>query len=810
MSITPPTEGGRLGTWLGRLALTAYVHPWRVLLTCLVATLLSLVGARSLSLNADLTALLPARFASVQALTMLEQRSGATGYIVVVAEGAPLKAARRYAEALAPRLEALKGILYVDLKRASKWTADHALHFAAQTDLNRWAEQLEERVDREIQAHSPLGMDLEEDDEPPPPLDFAALKKQGQLDWIKRQSAGDYYEDNESRTLAVFARPSADIADLNVGTRTLAEVRSVLANLDPTSFHPTLSVSLTGRYQKQLDHKEQLKRDLGLSSSLALGLVLLYLAFYFRRLDALLHLGLPLVLGLVTTFGIVGVTFGQLNILTAFIGAILLGLGIDHGIHLLSSYYRLLATGSDPRLALVQSFSHTGRAVTIAAVTTLSGFLGLSVSEFRTFREFGIVAALGLFLVLVAYTVCLPALLRLSTTRLASSHATARGFTGIWRRPRTSLVVGAMTLAACIAPVLSLSFDYDFAALQDTDLPSYRLDRRVNQLLGYSQTPTLILTEGVAQEERISTRLRAASDERGDNSTVDMVISLSDFVPADPRDKLAAIDKMAQAAHRIRPTWLDNDRDRDSHQRLLTLTSQQPVSLSTLPKSLKQQLGVKPGRTPAERKGVVMVFPAISLAQGNRVVDFSSEVQSAAEGAPVAGESMVLADILTTVRSESRWVLALTALGVFLALWLLQQHLRHATIAMASAALSLAAALGLSAACGIPLNYLNIVAIPVLFGVAVDGAVHLLSQKGGGVELVPALRAIAASLVTTALGFGTLLLADHPGLRSMGALALLGLGSNALVSLVVLPTWLSRSTGSHRVETKSTGSASST
>lgn len=158
---------------------------------------------------------------------------------------------------------------------------------------------------------------------------------------------------------------------------------------------------------------------------------------------------------------------------------------------------------------------------------------------------------------------------------------------------------------------------------------------------------------------------------------------------------------------------------------------------------------------------------------------------------------MVLADILSTVKSESKWVLALTALGIFLALWLLQQHLRHAAVAMASATLSLAAALGLAAASNLPLNYLNIVAIPVLFGVAVDGAVHLLSQETGGVTLVPALRAIAASLVTTALGFGTLLLADHPGLRSMGALALLGLASNALVSLVVLPAWLSRNPLKH-------------
>lgn len=775
---------------LGRMAVWAYRRPLLVLALAGLFGVLGLWKARSLTLNADLTALLPEHFASVQALRQLEARAGATGYVVVALQGAPLPAARRYAEALAPKLEALDGIVYVDVKRPSSWTQDHLLYLAPQKDLERWADDLEEGVDRAIQRHNPLFFDLEEEDDAAP-LDWKAWSGQGQLGWVRHQSSGDYYEDAQAKRLAIFVKPQANISNLDVAAGTLAAVRQVLAELEPSQFHPALRVALTGRYQKQADQKRQIQSDLGLSSTVALLLVLAYLAAYFRWWLATVLLGLPLVLSLVVTFGIVGATFGELNILTAFIGAILLGLGIDHGIHLLSSFRQRLASGAPADSALQQVFAGTGKAVSVAALTTIAGFLGLSLSEFRTFREFGIVAALGVAVVVVAYAFCLPALLALVGRFDSRPRESRFWLRGVTQSPRRWLGVGAAAIVLCVVPIGSLRFDYDFAALQDADLDSFRLDKQVNELLGYSQTPTLILTDHAAQEEAIGARLRAATAELAGASTVDMVASLADLVPTDPTAKREAMARIRSAAKRLRPEWLKDAEERQALARVLRLSSVQPVTLESLPVQLGRQFGLKPVDSEGQRQGVVMVFPSVSLADGDRVVAFAEEVRAAAGSVPVAGESVVLADILSTVRQESRSVLLVTGLGVFAALWLLQRRLRFAVLAMASASLSLLAGLGLAALLGLPLNYLNIVVIPVLFGVAVDGTVHLIEQREAGRSLTAASHAIWASLVTTALGFGALLLADHPGLRSMGLLALIGLMCNAVISLILLPAWFS-------------------
>jgi predicted RND superfamily exporter protein len=222
--------------------------------------------------------------------------------------------------------------------------------------------------------------------------------------------------------------------------------------------------------------------------------------------------------------------------------------------------------------------------------------------------------------------------------------------------------------------------------------------------------------------------------------------------------------------------------------RLREMARQPPLTREQLPREILQRLGSDPANG---QSGAVLVYPAISLSRGDLVLRHAAVLRSVAPATSIAGEAMVLADILETVRRESRGVLGLALLGIFLTLWGLKRRLRPTLIALASAGLSLVAGLGALSALGMELNYLSMVAIPVLFGVAVDGAVHLVEQAehDAGAQN-DARRAIAASLATTALGFGALLIADHPGLRSLGLLALLGLAANALVSLWVLPALL--------------------
>ena len=105
-----------------------------------------------------------------------------------------------------------------------------------------------------------------------------------------------------------------------------------------------LDVELAGRYKKRVDLQHVLARDLAFTGSLAFALVLAYVALHFRRVSAVLLVMAPLLFGLELVYGLAGFGFGTLNVLTAFVGAILLGIGIDSGIHMLGRYDEASAT----------------------------------------------------------------------------------------------------------------------------------------------------------------------------------------------------------------------------------------------------------------------------------------------------------------------------------------------------------------------------------------------------------------------------------------------------------------------------------
>jgi hypothetical protein len=197
--------------------------------------------------------------------------------------------------------------------------------------------------------------------------------------------------------------------------------------------------------------------------------------------------------------------------------------------------------------------------------------------------------------------------------------------------------------------------------------------------------------------------------------------------------------------------------------------------------------------------GVVLVYAAVSLSDGAGTRRFAREVRGLRmpDGSEVsaAGESLILADILDMVASEGPRILGLAVLSVFAAMWLTLGRLRTAVVCMLPTLVSVAGLVGLMALTGLQFNYLNIVVLPVLVGTTVDAGVHLVSrlaEPGSDFSAVYAEtgRAITGGLLTSAIGFLALILAQHPGLNSIGNLANLGFGVNLVIVLLGFPALL--------------------
>jgi len=775
-----------------------YRHPWWALAGALVLSVLGAFFARGLSLDANLVSLLPRSFQSVQDVKELEQRFGGMGWVVVVGEGAEPEALRRFADELAPRLEALPGIRFVEVKRPGAFFEERALYFLSLEDLNEVERRLSARIQWEKERANPLFVSLV--DEPAPSVDFSDLEaKYGAGNMRRMSSQEDYYLDPKSRRVVLMAKPEGTSADLDFSRRVITEVEQLLASQDLAAYGPEFKTAITGTFQKKLDQQKQIGRDIAVSSMVAGALLLLFLLLHFRSALAVGLVLVPVAMGLTWTYGLVGLGYGRVNLLTGFLGAILGGLGIEHGIHLLGRYLHLRGESWKPSEAARETFTHTGSAAIISALVAALTFLLLGTSQFRAFREFGVIAGVGMLMLVGAYVVVMPAILGLACrlgwkpppAATAHMNAPLGRLLVRWRRPLT--VMAALVVAVLVVDVRRVRFDYDFNSLEDPQLPSFVLDREVNRILGYSQTPVVVLTNNPDEERAVVEELRARKERLGERSTVDFVASLQSMVPDEQAAKQQVLGRLQGLLKDVPEERLEPEQ----RERLTQLRQQvraQPFTREELPVSVRRQFQGTQGQS-----GFVLVYPRVSLSDGEAIRAMANEVRGVTlpGGGRIsaAGEPMVLADILAMVTREAPIILIGAVVAVLLAMWVTLGSIRLALLCLTPTVVSLLALVGLMPLLDIKFNYLNILVIPVLIGTTVDAGVHLLTRLvAHDSEFVPVYsetgRAICGGLLTSAMGFGALFLADHPGLNSVGALANLGFGVNLLVMVVAFPALL--------------------
>ncbi|MFP2928111.1 efflux RND transporter permease subunit [Pyxidicoccus sp. 3LG] len=788
---------------MGRLAARNHRRPFQALFVALLLTLAGGYFARTLSLSADFVGLLPKNFPSVQDIDKLRKRFGGQGNVVVVGMGAEPEALKRFADDLAPKLGALSEIRYVNYQRPRAFFDEHALYYVDVPDLKTIQERIDARIAWEKEQANPLFVRL--DDAPAPSVDFSDIEQKYTGRANQRLSGqGDlYYLDPTERMVVLMAKPRGSAADLNYSKKVVSQVEDFLATQDLSKYGPGFKTAVTGTFKKKIDQQRVIVGDLASASTLAMVLLIVYLAFHFRSALSVGFTMVPVLAGLGWTYGFVGLAYGQVNLLTGFLAAVLGGLGVEHGIHLLGRYGTLRSEGMKSEEAVAESFRHTGFSALIAAMVAALTFLSLAMSEFRAFREFGIIAAVGMLVSIGAYLLLLPAMLGLASRfgwapRMHEGSSGPLGLLARWL-PRSyrgvGLVVGVGVLAL-VSQAYRVSFNYDSRTLEDYKQASAVLDNKVNSILGYSQTPVVVLTDSLEMEREVVRQLEARKAARGKDSTIDFVGALEDLVPRQQDEKQAILQAIATKLGKLDPERLPED-TRATLTRALHMAQAKPFTQSDLPTSVRHQFESLDGST----GGVVLVYAGggVSLSDGEGTRRFSKEVRGLVmpDGSQVsaAGEALILADILDMVSREGPRILVAAVLSVLAAMWLTLGKLRTALICMVPTLLSVIGLVGLMSILGLQFNYLNIMVLPVLIGTTVDAGVHLVQRLGEpGADFISVYgetgRAITGGLLTSAIGFVALILAKHPGLNSIGDLANLGFGINLVIVLLGFPALL--------------------
>ena len=252
-------------------------------------------------------------------------------------------------------------------------------------------------------------------------------------------------------------------------------------------------------------------------------------------------------------------------------------------------------------------------------------------------------------------------------------------------------------------------------------------------------------------------------------------------IAGDLRQLMSATDPVLLETNdmltRFLPDQLDN---------LRTALTAAPVTLASIPPEVSRDWLLPDGRARVQ----VMSTPQVRSSQG--LHEFVAQVTAAA---PDAGGSAVTIEATSeTIVGAFRSAAIIAVVAITVILFLALHRVLDVGLVLAPLILSALLTLLVTVLLRLPLNFANIIALPLLLGVGVSFNIYFVMNWRAGRHAVlgsATARAIVFSALTTGTAFGSLALSAHPGTASMGRLLLISLACTLAASLVFVPALLS-------------------
>ncbi|MBZ0258292.1 MMPL family transporter, partial [bacterium] len=349
-----------------------------------------------------------------------------------------------------------------------------------------------------------------------------------------------YMWSDKGNSLLMLVMPSKDFSTLSVIAKPLQRIRADI-KLTELDFNSKVTAGLTGRPALQADEMATTNQDMLNASLYALIGVAVLFVFFFREVTRPALTMLTLLMAMGWTFGFVALTLGHLNLLSTVFALVLIGLGVDFGIHFLHRYQEELGSTGDPKEASLFSLQHAGAGIVTGALTSSIAFLLALFTNFLGLAELGYVAGVGILFCLAGMLITLPALLVAVDSRMRNLHIPTPvhllGLRHGVRHPRTLIIV-LIVLSVIAGPsAVHVRFDDNLLALQADNLESVEYEHKLMAESDYStwycafQEPDL---DGVRETIK---KLKA-------DPTVAGMESLADVMPKTPEETQPLLDSI--------------------------------------------------------------------------------------------------------------------------------------------------------------------------------------------------------------------------------------------------------------------------
>jgi hypothetical protein len=629
-----------------------------------------------------------------------------------------------------------------------------------------------------------------------------------------------------------------DYSELEPGLKATDAIRKAAADLNFAGNYQA-NLRLTGPVPMADEEFATIKENAGLNATVTIAIVLFILWLALRWFRIIFAVFVCLVVGLAVTAALGMLMVGALNLISVYFAVLFVGLGVDFGLQFSVRYRAERHEVDDLHEALLHSGRRAGAPLTLAALATAAGFLSFTPTDYKGVSELGLIAGVGMLVAYFTSITLLPALLsRLKPPREPHhlGYTVLAPVDAFLERHRMPILIGTLLVVAAGLPLLfHLRFDFNPMNLRSktTESVATYLELKNDPESGVNDIQ--VLQPNLAQADALAAKLRALPQ-------VERVTTLSTFIPDQQSEKLALIADAAKTLNpALNPTTaaaptsdaqtvsminstvdalnrLAGDgtgagavaakrlaaamtalakADPSVRQRaetvfvqplkttlddLRNLLKAQMITVDNLPKNLARDWVTPDG------KAHVDIAPKGDANNNAVLVAFAHAVQSVAPDATEGPISILEARRTVVTAFIVAGACALLSISIILLITL--RRVSDVLLTLIPLLMAGVVTLEICVLVGLPLNFANIIALPLLLGVGVAFKIYyIMAWREGQTNLLESVltRAVTFSACTTATAFGSLWLSSHPGTSSMGKLLAISLMTTMAAAALFQP-----------------------
>ena len=564
-------------------------------------------------------------------------------------------------------------------------------------------------------------------------------------------------------------------------------------------------------------------------------LVIIWLAL--RSMKIISGVFVSLVVGFAATAAVGLLMVGAFNLISIAFAVLFIGLGADFGIQFSVRYRSERHDVDNVEISLERAAAKAGGPLALAAASTAAGFLCFLPTDYLGVSELGLIAGVGMIIAFTSTITVLPAWLCVANP---PTEPHRMGFTFLapvdrfLARHRIAVVTGTILVVLAGIPLLfHMRFDFDPMHLQDPNGEAVRTYRELSSLPETGVSAAETIAPSVAEADRLVPQFQKLSE-------VASVRTINTLIPAEQGAKLPLIEDTAKALRpmleitqsRPAPSDAENvaairaavgelqgfaaqggdaaavnrlaglltrlaDADPDARMRLQAalimplqidlaqmkaMLAPEQVTLKNLPPDLARDWVAPDGRARVE------ILPKGDPTDITTLQNFANAVISVepnATGIPVS----LLHSQHTVVRAfieAGLWAI----LAIAIILWIVLRRIGDVLLTLLPLIVAGMVTLELTVLLNQPLNFANVIALPLLLGVGVAFKIYyIMAWRAGSTNLLQSTltHAVFFSALTTATAFGSLWLSNQPGMSSMGKLMALALVCTLAAAVLFQP-----------------------